>query len=79
MHLDASTSEEYIEAMAELKRYPIIGTHTVGELTISCSMKRFTLFDEHGNHFTGGARSGEALRSKVDRAFDQWHSRKFYN
>lgn len=77
MDFAADTREEYQKALDQLERLPIIGNHSVGQLAISVSYKRWTVSDGHGNSWEAAARSGAAIRTGIRKAFLKWLDLKF--
>jgi len=76
MNTKAKDRDSYIAAMRELASVPIIGTHTIGKLTIECSMRHWKVTDG-SNTFGGGALKGGAMRNKVSAAVDTWMDLQF--
>lgn len=79
MHYDAASEDEYRAAWFGLIGRPIIGTTTIGELTIIASMRSWQLTDEHDNIWEGKGRSGEAIREGIRKAFFAWVKSKFHS
>lgn len=79
MDFAADTAEEYRAALAAMERLPIIGTHTIGELTISVSHKRWTVSDLHGNEYGGAVTAPAKVRGSVRTAVVRWMERRFHN
>lgn len=77
MNREANTRAEYQDALDALEHQPIIGTHTIGDLTLEVNMKRWTMHDSHGNSYGAAARSGEAMRNGIAKAAAQWMHDKF--
>lgn len=72
MHLDASSKNEYLLALEELDRHPVVGTYSIGDLTITCSHASFEVVDLHGNRYAGRASTPRLLREGVGRGVRKW-------
>jgi hypothetical protein len=59
------SKDTYLRWVKEFRSKPIVGTHTVGELTIMCSHKNWFMTDKHGNRTEG---KGKDMREGIIRA-----------
>lgn len=75
MHYDADTSAEYTAAFNELRRQPLLGTHTIGDLTLTVGPSKWNLTDGHGNNASGQVTTGPATREKINKALHTWLER----
>jgi hypothetical protein len=49
-----SNKDTYLKDLRAWEGKPIVGTHTIGDLTIVCSDRNWTMTDTHGNTYRGG-------------------------
>ena len=77
MNREATTRAESQDALDALEHEPIIGTHTIGKLTLAVNHRRWSMYDSHGNAYGAAARTGEAMRNGIAKAFAQWMNARF--
>ncbi len=64
--------EVYAEHLEDLKGRPLIGRHTLGDLTLEVTHHTWQVTDIHGNTWSGRARTGQRMRDAIARAVRQW-------
>jgi hypothetical protein len=77
MIANATTRAEYEAAFEKLKSLPIVGEHHIGEIVIICSLRQWSMRDEHSNCY--GSRTGSATRMRegIRIACNKWLNTKF--
>lgn len=68
MHYPATTREQFLDGIAEMGKHPIIGTTTIGSVTVNVSARRWSLQDDHGNRYEGKVTNGRETRYRITKA-----------
>ena len=71
MNAKAKTREEYETAFVELQRHPILGTHTIGVLTLDVGPRAWVL-RAGPNTFQGPVKKAPETRLRIHRALMRW-------
>lgn len=64
--------ETYEAGLFALVGKPLIGSHTIGELTIEFTHRTWSVFDANGNRWSGRATTGHGLREGASKAVRKW-------
>ncbi|MBL7954408.1 MAG: hypothetical protein JNJ91_05175 [Flavobacteriales bacterium] len=66
------TRDEYIGEFHALRSKPILGTHTIGVLTLTVGPRNWTLRDSGPNTFQGPVKKGPETRERIHTALMKW-------
>lgn len=66
------TRDEYIGEFHALRSKPILGTHTIGVLTLTVGPRNWTLRDKGPNFFQGTVKKGPETRDRIHTALMKW-------
>ncbi len=57
--------EHYMELLDAMNGKPILGRHTLGELTVEVTHRTWSVTDERGNNWSGRSTTGPGLRDGI--------------
>lgn len=64
--------DQYITEFQALRSKPILGTHTIGVLTLTVGPRNWTLRDAGPNTFQGPVKKGPETRERIHTALMKW-------